>query len=543
MITITEETLDLLYLYLPMCALGVGLLLNLLALASLLRSIGCKPSTAWCWYCCMCRSERRRRANSGIGAGDRSEPTAATTSSSSLSSSGESVHLVPRTHYLLVALLANDVLVLLTRPALHLLTLALISMFFSTATSSSSTISNEAARARFVLLDWSVCRVGLFLQQCVASFSGWLPVLVIATHVFSGARSEEAYLRLVDPTYHSGQTHRRRRAISFRSDVRQMLKHTAERSLLCVKIVVFAAASLISLLHVHTLWIYRMDTSHAECSVFFAHHNFFRKFWIPLLYLLDSPLPLGFFYISILAAAVNCVYECVFAGFRVRTQPPNSNPEISEQQLAFYEAHRLVRATSALHLMVYTPFVVSELLLNKSDDDPMSPESAEADATRAFLGEFLEAAVVLHHAIILPLSVLFTARSLRAALAKDLHSALNWCSEHLTLEPYSDHVGGHAGRQHTSETAITELRHEPEAQLVTRPRGAGAPNNASPAAAGTRAQVAAGSRAQVVIELETHTRTAATPLSRHASANSSRKSRKLRSYSQFDFIDEPETHV
>ena len=150
MISITEDTLNVIYLYIPSCALGFGLVLNLLTLASLLRAIGCLAN-----------------GSTGTGSSDRSECNCSEHSSAN---SSVGTRLVPRTHFLVVVLLANDVLVLLTRPALDLFALALISTIYSAF--------DKSTHARFAVLDWVVCRVGLFMQQCVASFNGWLPVLI-----------------------------------------------------------------------------------------------------------------------------------------------------------------------------------------------------------------------------------------------------------------------------------------------------------------------------------------------------------------------------
>ena len=99
MISITEDTLNVIYLYIPSCAAGFGLVLNLLTLAALLRAIGCLANVS-----------------TGIGNSDHSE--AAAVASSAKSSAG--TRLVPCTHFLVVLLLANDVVVLLRRPALYL---------------------------------------------------------------------------------------------------------------------------------------------------------------------------------------------------------------------------------------------------------------------------------------------------------------------------------------------------------------------------------------------------------------------------------------
>ena len=73
-----------------------------------------------------------------------------------------------------------------------------------------------------------------------------------------------------------------------------------------------------------------------------------------------------------------------------------------------------MRATAALHALVYTPFVLSELLISYADSSTLS--FSDTEARHALLKECLNAVVVLHHAVLLPLVVLLAAASVRVYL-------------------------------------------------------------------------------------------------------------------------------
>ena len=211
------------WLYISSCALGFGLVLNLLTLATLLRAIGCLAN-----------------GSTGTGGSDRSEAAAATSSANS----SVGTRLVPRTHFLVVVLLANDVLVLLTRPALDLFALALISTIYSA--------SDRSPRARFSVFDWVVCRVGLLCS------SVWRPSMDCCQYSLSeatcSAQKTHSCKRFIPRPSGGGRT--RARTVLFRDDLRQLVTQASERSRIFVKIAVSIAVSLICVLPVHTLWIY-----------------------------------------------------------------------------------------------------------------------------------------------------------------------------------------------------------------------------------------------------------------------------------------------
>ena len=179
-----------------------------------------------------------------------------------------------------------------------------------------------------------------------------------------------------------------------------------------------------------------------------------------MLHLLDVPLPLIVFYMALVDSVVNCVYQW-FTGWRTDNRAnQTSNSRISEQQRAFSEGRQLVCATAALHALVYTPFVLSELLISNSDSSTLS--FSDAEAGHALLKGCLIAAVVLHHAVLLPLVVLLAAASVRSAFASGIRAVLHWCAKRFTLEPYSRPVEWPGAQEQPSETATIELRHADE---------------------------------------------------------------------------------
>ena len=191
MTSITEDTLNVIYLYIPSCALGFGLVFNLLTLAALLRAIGCLAN-----------------GSTGTGSSDRSEAAAATSSANS----SVGTRLVPRTHFLVVVLLANYVLVLLTRPTLdcaHLDDLLGLRQISSCALPS-------------VRLG---CVARWTLHAAVCGVLQWmLPVLIVESHVL---RSENAFLQTIYPAS-SGGGRTRALTVSFCDDLRRLVAQASE---------------------------------------------------------------------------------------------------------------------------------------------------------------------------------------------------------------------------------------------------------------------------------------------------------------------------
>ena len=171
-----------------------------------------------------------------------------------------------------------------------------------------------------------------------------------------------------------------------------------------------------------------------------------------------------------------------------------------------------LRAIPIAHSTVYTPFVLSELLISNADSSTLS--FSDAEAGHALLKKCLNAAVMLHHAVLLPFVVLLATASVRSAFASGIRAVLNWCAKRFTLEPYSRPVEWPGAQEQPSETATIELRHadEHEAQSMLMSQ------QETPTAERAEGE-------QVVIAFEMHTPTAKVPSIQQMRVNSTRKSR------------------
>ena len=82
---------------------------------------------------------------------------------------------------------------------------------------------------------------------------------------------------------------------------------------------------------------------------------------------------------------------------------------------------------------------------------------SDAEAGHALLKECLNAAVVLHHSVLLPLVVLLAAASIRSAFASGIRAVLHWCAKQFSLEQYSRPVERPGAQEQPSETAVVNL--------------------------------------------------------------------------------------